>query len=49
MEIKLCQEHGFSNGLKHFQMAGNQLRVIHALQDHQHQELMTMLIESGTW
>lgn len=46
--IKLCQEHRFSDGIKHFQMAGNQLRMIHALEDCQRQELTTMLIESGT-
>ena len=27
---KLCQEHRFSDSLKHFEMAGNQLRI-HAL------------------
>ena len=34
---------------KAFQMVGHELRMIHAPEDRQRQELATMLIESGTW
>ena len=44
--MKLCQEDRFSDDLNHFQRAGNQLRMTHALEDRQRQELTTILMES---
>ena len=49
MEVKLCLEHRFSDGLKHFQLAGNQLQMKHTLEDRQRKELTIMLTEAGTW